>query len=242
MLGSNRSHDSAGQSFATHRARRPLQQPGIAEPLTRLAAFLDAARHRVLLEADTASLTPLPAYPTVDAPTSSARAPTSPIVVGGDGTMLSIAAPARAVRRCPLIGINQGRLGFLTDIALDDMEAALAAMLDGALRRGARTLLRAHADPRRRCASAAMLAFNDVVVNRGACGGMIDLAVDDRRRFVYAMRCDGLIVATPTGSTAYALSASGPIVIRGARDVAGAGLAARADQPADRRRATPSDR
>jgi NAD+ kinase len=124
--------------------------------------------------------------------------------------MLSIARQL-APFDIPLIGVNQGRLGFLTDIALSDMEPALTAMLDGEFVEETRTLLdtrllRGNGEFER------SLALNDVVVNRGALGGMIDCAVTIDERFVYAMRADGLIVATPTGSTAYALSAQGPIV------------------------------
>ena len=132
------------------------------------------------------------------------------IVVGGDGTMLSIARRL-APFDVPLIGINQGRLGFLTDIALADMESALSAMLDGRYVEETRTLLDATLTLAAG-GSERTLALNDVVVSRGAMGGMIDCAVTIDGHFVYAMRADGLIVATPTGSTAYALSAQGPIV------------------------------
>src|SRR6202162_3591070 len=183
--------------------------PGIAEPLARLAAFLAARGHRVILDAETAEFTPLPGYPTASAADMGAHASLA-IVIGGDGTMLSIARQL-APFDIPLIGVNQGRLGFLTDIALSDMEPALSAMLDGEYVEEKRTLL----DTKLmrgggQCESS--LALNDVVVNRGALGGMIDCAVTIDERFVYAMRADGLIVATPTGSTAYALSAQGPIV------------------------------
>jgi len=125
--------------------------------------------------------------------------------------MLSIARQL-APFDIPLIGVNQGRLGFLTDIALSDMEPALSAMLDGEYVEETRTLLdtklmRGNGQCER------SLALNDVVVNRGALGGMIDCAVTIDEHFVYAMRADGLIVATPTGSTAYSLSAGGPIVV-----------------------------
>jgi NAD+ kinase len=184
---------------------------GIAEPLERLAAFLTRRGHRVLLDAETAQQTPLPGYPAAPLEQLGREAKLA-IVVGGDGTMLSIARQLAAFD-VPLIGINQGRLGFLTDIALSDMETALTAMLGGEFVEESRTLLDAtltrgadtETDQR-------ALALNDVVVNRGALGGMIDCAVTIDGHFVYAMRADGLIVATPTGSTAYALSAQGPIV------------------------------
>jgi len=184
---------------------------GIAEPLERLAGFLSRRGHRVLLDAETAQVTPLPEYPAASLAQLGREAKLA-IVVGGDGTMLSIARQLAGFD-VPLIGINQGRLGFLTDIALSDMESALSAMLAGEFVEESRTLLDARV---RRSADAggdpSALALNDVVVNRGALGGMIDCAVTIDGRFVYAMRADGLIVATPTGSTAYALSAQGPIV------------------------------
>jgi NAD+ kinase len=116
-----------------------------------------------------------------------------------------------AERGVPLVGINLGRLGFLTDVPADSLESALQSILDGdfipeqrtllngAVRRGSQTLF-------------TTLAMNDVVVSRGAMGSMIELAVTVDGEFIYTLRADGLIVATPTGSTAYALSAGGPIL------------------------------
>ena len=132
------------------------------------------------------------------------------IVVGGDGTMLSIARRL-APFDVPLIGVNQGRLGFLTDIPLAAMAATLAPMLDGRYVEQRRTLLAVEID-RPDGLRDESLALNDVVVNRGSLGSMIECAVDIDDRFAYAMRADGIIVATPTGSTAYALSAGGPIL------------------------------
>jgi NAD+ kinase len=183
--------------------------PGITEPLERLAGFLAARGHRVLLDPETAQHTPLPGYQAAPIGDLGREAGLA-IVIGGDGTMLSIARQL-APYRVPLIGINQGRLGFLTDIALSEMETTVAAMLEGAYTEETRTLLDATL-ARAGGGAEHTLAFNDIVVNRGALGGMIDCAVTIDGRFVYAMRGDGLIVATPTGSTAYALSAQGPIV------------------------------
>jgi NAD+ kinase len=183
--------------------------PGIAEPLLRLARCLAARRIEVTLEAETAALTPLAGYPAVSAQ-ELGSAVDLVIVLGGDGTMLSIAR-LLAPFQVPMIGINQGRLGFLTDIALTDMETTLAAMLAGEYLREERSLL---ACERLRDGQAIdrNLALNDVVVNRGVTGSMIECAVNIDGQFVYSMRADGLIVATPTGSTAYALSSQGPIV------------------------------
>ncbi len=183
--------------------------PGIAEPLAQLAAFLARRGHAVVLEAETAAYTPLPGYPTALAEELGERADVA-VVVGGDGTMLSI---ARLLARfdVPMIGVNQGRLGFLTDIPLATMEEALAGILGGRYVEERRWLLQATIR-RQDGIDGAAIALNDVVASRGAQGGMIDLAVEINGVFVYAMRADGLIVATPTGSTAYALSAQGPIV------------------------------
>jgi NAD+ kinase len=183
--------------------------PGIAEPLAQLAQFLAARGHDVVLESETAVYTPLPGYPTADAAELGRRADVA-VVVGGDGTMLSIARQL-APFDVPLIGVNQGRLGFLTDIPLATMEDALASILAGRYVEERRWLLQATIR-RHDGSDGTAIALNDVVASRGSQGGMIDLAVEVDGVFVYAMRADGLIVATPTGSTAYALSAQGPIV------------------------------
>ena len=183
--------------------------PGIAQPLLHLATFLAARGHMVVIEAETARTTPITAFPTAP-PEALAGKVDVAVVVGGDGTMLSIARRL-APSNVPLIGINQGRLGFLTDIPIARMEATLTAMLAGRYIEERRTLLAAEvvrADGTREAA----FALNDVVLNRGGGGTMIECAVEIDGRFVYAMRADGIIVATPTGSTAYALSAGGPIL------------------------------
>jgi NAD+ kinase len=181
----------------------------LAEPLSRLAAFLVAGGHDVVIDEQTARSTPLPGYPSAPPEALAANADVA-VVVGGDGTMLGIARRL-APLNVPVIGINQGRLGFLTDIPIARMESTLAAMLKGRYVEERRTLLTAevvHGDGSRECA----LALNDVVLNRGGGGTMIECAVEIDGRFVYVMRADGVIVATPTGSTAYALSAGGPIL------------------------------
>ena len=199
----------SAQRFATVALIGRYASAGIAEPLQRLAAFLARRGHDVVIDAETAQCTPLPGYRTRPAEELGSGVDLA-IAVGGDGTMLSIARRL-APFDVPLIGINQGRLGFLTDIALTDMETALSSMLDGQYVEETRTLLDATLT-RAAGGSEHALALNEVVVGRGAMGGMIDCAVTIDGNFVYAMRADGLIVATPTGSTAYALSAQGPIV------------------------------
>jgi NAD+ kinase len=183
--------------------------PGIAAPLGVLAAFLTARGHDVVIEAETAGVASVPGYPTAAAADLAGGVDLA-IVLGGDGTMLSIARQL-APHDVPLIGINQGRLGFLTDIPLAQLEATLGAMLAGRYVEERRTLLAA-AVVRAGGGRDDALALNDVVVNRGSLGSMIECAVEIDGRFAYAMRADGIIVATPTGSTAYALSAGGPIL------------------------------
>jgi NAD+ kinase len=130
--------------------------------------------------------------------------------VGGDGTMLGI---GRQLARygVPLIGINQGRLGFITDIALETYQTALGKMLAGEYEEDSRSLMHAQVMRDGRCVFDA-LAMNDVVVNRGAISGMVELRVEVDGRFVANQRADGLIIASSTGSTAYAMSAGGPIL------------------------------
>jgi NAD+ kinase len=132
------------------------------------------------------------------------------IIVGGDGTLISCAR-LMADRGVPLVGVNLGRLGFLTDIPADGLEAAVESILDGEFHAEQRTLL-SGAVRRDGQTLFSALAMNDVVVSRGAMGSMIEFAVTVDGEFIYTLRADGLIVATPTGSTAYALSAGGPIL------------------------------
>lgn len=183
--------------------------PDLAAPLARLAGFLASHGHAVVLEADTARHTPLRGHATAEADALGSRADLA-IVLGGDGTMLSIARRV-APHDVPLIGVNQGRLGFLTDIPLAAMEESLGPMLAGHYVEERRTMLVATV-VRETGREEAEPALNDVVVNRGGGGSMIECAVEIDGRFAYAMRADGIIVSTPTGSTAYALSAGGPIL------------------------------
>ena len=132
------------------------------------------------------------------------------VVVGGDGTMLGI---ARQLSRhgTPLVGINQGRLGFITDVNVGQYEQALAPMIAGDYEEEHRTMLEGGVwrDTQQIFEGFAM---NDVVVSRGASSSMVELKVDIGPEFVANFRSDGLIIGSPTGSTAYALSAGGPIL------------------------------
>ncbi len=132
------------------------------------------------------------------------------IVLGGDGTMLN-AARQLARYRVPLVGINQGRLGFMTDVARDDMLACIDDLLAGKFQPEHRLLLEAGVwREGRKIASS--LALNEVVVDKGAIGRLIEFELTIDGEFVYSLRSDGLIISTPTGSTAYSLAANGPIL------------------------------
>jgi NAD+ kinase len=132
------------------------------------------------------------------------------IVLGGDGTLLS-AARAIGGREIPLFAVNLGGLGFLTTITLDELYPELTRTLEGEQRIGKRRLL--EAEVRRGDTIVARYeALNDVVLTKSSIARMIDLDTYVDQRFVCAYKADGLIVSTPTGSTAYSLSAGGPII------------------------------
>jgi NAD+ kinase len=132
------------------------------------------------------------------------------IVVGGDGTMLT-AARDLVRHHVPLVGVNQGRLGFMTDIGQHDVQAGVGAILDGHYTVEERTLLDAEI---RRQGKAPLhtIALNEAVIGKGSQGRLIEFELSIDGEFVYRLRADGIIVSTPTGSTAYALSAQGPIL------------------------------
>ena len=132
------------------------------------------------------------------------------IVVGGDGTMLT-AARELVPLGVPLVGINQGRLGFMTDIGHDDMRDGLGAILGGRYVTEERSLLDAEI-VRNGKSMLRTVALNEAVVGKGAQGRLIEFELSLDGEFVYSLRADGILVATPTGSTAYALSAQGPIL------------------------------
>jgi NAD+ kinase len=174
-----------------------------------IAHFLHDQGCEVILEYDTARNMGISDYPTMTVPVIGAQCDLG-LVVGGDGTMLGIGRQL-AHYGVPLIGINQGRLGFITDIPFDGFAATLAPMLKGDFEEDHRSLIHARVMRDGHCVFDA-LAMNDVVVNRGATSGMVELRVEVDGHFVANQRADGLIIATPTGSTAYSLSAGGPLL------------------------------
>jgi NAD+ kinase len=177
--------------------------------LEEIAQFVVSQGCHVVLEQETAIGSGLKGFPAMDV-TAIGTSCDLVLVVGGDGTMLGM---GRQLARygVPLIGINQGRLGFITDIPLGNFRDALGPMLSGQFEEDHRTVMQATVVRGKENVFEAT-AMNDVVVNRGATSGMVELRVEVDGHFVAYQRADGLIVASPTGSTAYALSAGGPLL------------------------------
>ena len=174
-----------------------------------IALFLQKQHCEVVLESETATNTGMTQYEALDVDGIGEQCDLG-LVVGGDGTMLGIGRQL-ARHGVPLIGINHGRLGFITDIPLQDYQETLIPMLGGAYEEDHRSLMHARVMRAGECVFDA-LAMNDVVVNRGATSGMVELRVEVDGKFVANQRADGLIIASPTGSTAYSLSAGGPLL------------------------------
>ena len=182
---------------------------GAQKVLEGIAQFLVNQGCTVSIEAQTAANTQLGQYGALATDQIGEQCDLG-LVVGGDGTMLSIGRQL-ASYGTPLIGINQGRLGFVTDIPLEGYQNTLAPMLQGEFEEDHRPLMYARVMRDNVCVYDAF-AMNDVVVNRGAASGMVELRVEVGGHFVANQRADGLIIASPTGSTAYALSAGGPML------------------------------
>jgi len=182
---------------------------GIRGELEEIAHFLVRQGLEVSLERQTALNTGITGFDalTVD---ELGRHCDLAVVVGGDGTMLGI---ARQLARfnTPLVGINQGRLGFITDINIAQFAEALAPIIAGNYIEERRTMLEGDVW-RDQVSIFEGYAMNDVVVSRGSAASMVELKVDIGDEFVANFRSDGLIIGSPTGSTAYALSAGGPIL------------------------------
>ena len=196
------------------------QAPGIGPVLEEIAQFLCSHGLDVSLEADTALNTGLTGYEALPNDELGRQCDLA-VVIGGDGTMLGFARDM-ARHGIPLVGINQGRLGFITDIPADRFRETLTPMVRGEFEEEHRAMAGDYeVEPRAMLEGAVWrdgeaifsgLALNDVVVSRGATSGMVELKIEVGEQFVANMRADGLIVASPTGSTAYSLSAGGPIV------------------------------
>ncbi len=181
----------------------------LGNPLNRLATYLHGRGLRVLVGEQGAGL--------VNAECASAKPDSEigreidlAIVVGGDGTMLN-AIRTLAPLNVPVIGVNRGRLGFLADIAAHKMLDDIGRILDGDHQHETRLLLAAEILRKGKVVHAAV-AVNDVIVTKGELARMIEFDVYLNGEFVSGARGDGVIVSSPTGSTAYAMSAGGPIL------------------------------
>ena len=185
------------------------QADGSSAMLRQLSDTLSEIGCKPFLEKETALHTGIKNIPVIGAEEFEKLADLA-IVLGGDGTMLGIARQI-AGQNVPLIGVNMGRLGYMTDIPLHDVQQVLPEILSGHFDVDLRHLLEAELI-RDSHSIGHGLALNDVVVNRSGMSGMVELTVNVNNQFMYNQRCDGLIVATPTGSTAYAMSVGGPIL------------------------------
>jgi NAD+ kinase len=185
------------------------QAQGIRPLLDEIAQYLIGLGLEVSLEAGTARNTGIADHPAFEAAELGQHCDLA-IVVGGDGTMLGIAREL-ARHHVPLVGINQGRLGFITDVPVGHFREALGAMVAGDYEEEHRSMIEGGVWRDGACIYGEF-ALNDVVVSRGATASMVELRIDVGDDFVANLRADGLIVASPTGSTAYALSAGGPIL------------------------------
>lgn len=180
--------------------------------LTDVEEWLGARNIRTTFETATAALMPPSASRAVGDKQALIARGGLVLVLGGDGTLLSMAdCIAHARQQVPILGVNFGSLGFLTEVTLPELYPALEAALAGRARVEERLMLRATVMHQSATAETAV-AVNDVVVNKAVPSRLINLAVFVGDEFVTHVRADGLIIATPTGSTAYSLSAGGPVV------------------------------
>jgi NAD+ kinase len=179
--------------------------------LAEVAGWLEAQGVLAVFETETAVLAGLPPGRPTTTRDQLPRACDAIVVMGGDGTLIGMAGRiAHAGVDVPIIGVNFGSLGFLTEITLAELYPTLEAVLAGTASAEERMMLHAQT-LRKGQVSAERLVLNDVVITRGAMSRIIELSVAVDGNRVMQVRADGLIVATPTGSTAYNLAAGGPI-------------------------------
>jgi NAD+ kinase len=185
-----------------------LQGDAIGRILKEITEVLEGLGCQVSLEQETAAHLGQSNLPTLAITDFSGKIDMV-ISIGGDGTLIGVGRQI-AGKNIPLVGINMGRLGYMTDIPLNEMSTILPGIIQGNYESDERFLLEASVI-RNGVISHQGLALNDVVISRSSISGMVELAVDVNHSFMYNQRSDGLIVSTPTGSTAYSLSAGGPV-------------------------------
>lgn len=186
------------------------EHPGVSQVVAHLLDLLDSRGIDVVLEDRLATLAHFETRAMQPRDAIGANVDLA-IVIGGDGSLLS-AARTLVRHDCPVIGVNRGRLGFLTDVSPDEeLTSHVSSVLDGDYTTDRRFLLDVEVFSGNEVTGRAE-ALNDVVVNSGTSAQMIEFQLKVDNDFVYRMNADGLIVATPTGSTAYSMSAGGPIM------------------------------
>ena len=200
---------------------RPITRVGLvaktgltaaAGALAELAGWLEARSVHAVFETETAAVAGLPAGRRTVSRDELPRACDLVVVLGGDGTLIGMAGRiAQAAADVPIVGVNFGSLGFLTEITLPELYGSLEAVLRGTAQIEERMMLRSRT-LRTGTVHADHLALNDVVITKGAMSRIIDLEVAIGDHPIMRVRADGLIVASPTGSTAYNLAAGGPIL------------------------------
>ncbi len=181
----------------------------VSDTLKRLMQFLDGRDVAVVLDQRIADLVPEHKLPTCERAKMGEQCDLV-IVVGGDGSLLG-AARDLVCHNVPVIGVNHGRLGFLTDICPSELEAQLGDVLEGKYLEENRFLLETQVKRDGKVIGQGS-ALNDVVLHPGKSTRIIEFELFIEGQFVYKQRSDGLIISTPTGSTAYALSGGGPIM------------------------------
>lgn len=201
---------SQGQSlhFTTVALLATVKVEAVSSTLEKLQQYLLSEGCEVVFEESTAQL--MPHTPAALKLSEFAGQVDLCIVVGGDGSMLS-ASRKIAATGIPMLGINRGRLGFLTDISPDELAERVAPVLRGEYNISQRFMLNAEVSRNGELLSRGR-AVNDVVLHPGRSVRMMEFDLYVDKQFVYSQSSDGVIVATPTGSTAYALSAGGPIL------------------------------
>lgn len=190
-------------------------RPEARDVLQQLITWLKAKDREVVLDVETAAL--VGAEETGIAKADLPRMADLVVVLGGDGTLLSVARLVES-GEVPILGVNLGGLGFLTEITLDELYPILGLVLAGKYRGSRRMLLQVSVQ-RGGESIAEHVVLNDAVMTKGALARIVDLAVFVEQEYVTTYRADGLIVCTPTGSTAYGLSAGGPILFPSMRAI-----------------------
>jgi NAD+ kinase len=184
------------------------KSPEAQQAVRKLVLWLENKDKKVFIEKETAAAINRRGYEAEDIPKLTEML----VVLGGDGTLLAAARyVAEARMHIPIFGVNLGSFGFITEITLDKLYVNLAQALAGELEIEDRIMLSAKVIRNGRC-MVRYRVLNDVVINRGALARMVELKVSVNKSHLMTLRADGLIVATPTGSTAYSLAAAGPII------------------------------